>query len=225
MSRQGAGLYSTLSFPYVRDRLNQPPFAGSPDLRIIVSLKNGVAAKPTAMWSMMQQLKKRIARLIKSGAIADHAERERLEYLLKTKRCNPYCIRHLAITYDRDSLPEFALRKKVRWSMNSKQPGRYIKRRLGDGLKRQILAREGIMIHYEKDKIVVRACLRCGLANALENRICSKCGYPLSQEVLDEIKAREKDEMKKGSDRVAVRTPGAHDREICQDAWLQGRLG
>ncbi|MEW6603689.1 MAG: hypothetical protein AB1351_03235 [Thermoproteota archaeon] len=137
-AKTGSGpVLLTLSFPYVRDWLNEHPFAGNPDSRIIVSLKNGAPVKPAAMWSMKQQLRKRIARLIKRGAIADPAERERLEHILKTKRWNPYCIRHSAITYDSDSLPEFALRKKVRWSMNSKQPGRYIKRRLGDGLKRQ----------------------------------------------------------------------------------------
>ena len=58
-----------------------------------------------------------------------------------------YCIRHSAITYDSDSLPEFALKKKVRWSMNSKPyPAKYIKRRMGNTLKMQILQREGIEI-------------------------------------------------------------------------------
>lgn len=43
----------------------------------------------------------------------------------------------------------------------------------------------------------MHACPRCSLANAPENRTCSRCGYPLSQEALEEIKAREKEEMKK----------------------------
>jgi ribosomal protein S27AE len=81
--------------------------------------------------------------------------------------------------------------------MNSEQPGRYIKRRLGDRLKRQILEREGIVIPEEKDRAVMRICPRCSLANAPENRTCSRCVYPLSQEALDEIKAREKEDMKK----------------------------
>jgi hypothetical protein len=31
--------------------------------------------------------------------------------------------------------PEYTLKKKVRWSMNSRQGSRYIKRRMGDELK------------------------------------------------------------------------------------------
>jgi hypothetical protein len=64
------------------------------------------------MWTMMKQLRYRIMRLIESGSITDNEEKERLEYLLKTKKWNPYCIRHSAITSDSDFLPEYALKKK-----------------------------------------------------------------------------------------------------------------
>ncbi|MFY9869631.1 MAG: hypothetical protein WAK17_07930 [Candidatus Nitrosopolaris sp.] len=70
---------------------------------------------------MMKQLRIRVIRLLEKGAITDEDERLRLEFLLKTKKWNPYCIRHSAITSDSDYLPEYALKKKVRWSMNSKQ--------------------------------------------------------------------------------------------------------
>jgi len=75
----------------------------------------------------MNQLKQRIIRLLEIGEIKDRSEREKFEYLLKTKKWNPYCIRHSAITADSDYLPEYALKKKVRWSINSKQGSRYIK--------------------------------------------------------------------------------------------------
>ncbi len=87
----------------------------------------------------MNQLEKRIKRLLENGEINDKKEYEKLEYLLKTKKWNPYCIRHSAITSDSDYLPEYALKKKVRWSMNSKQGSRYIKRRMGNELKEKIL--------------------------------------------------------------------------------------
>ncbi len=80
---------------------------------------------------MMKQLRKRITRLLENGTITDETERHRLEFLLKTKKWNPYCITHSAITSDSDYLPEYALKKKVRWSMNSKQGSKYIKRRMG----------------------------------------------------------------------------------------------
>ncbi len=183
----------TLSFPYVRDWLNMHPFSDNAKAKVICSLKNGAAVKPESMWNMMQSLRKRITRLLKKGEITDPAERERVEHLLKTKRWNPYCIRHSAITYDSDSLPEFALRKKVRWSMNSKQPGRYVKRRMGNSLKMQILQREGISVETPEGKPTVRICPRCNLTNALENRHCSSqtCGYPLTVQAYEETRQRE----------------------------------
>ena len=36
-------------------------------------------------------------------------------------------------------IPEYALKKKVRWVMNSQQGKRYIKHRIGDELKHKIL--------------------------------------------------------------------------------------
>lgn len=145
----------------------------------------------------MKQLKKRIERLLELGEIYDPKERETLEYLLRTKKWNPYCIRHSAITYDSDSLPEFALRKKVRWSMNSKQPARYIKRRMGDELKKHILLREGIIIEKPTEKPSVRICSRCQTVNAVENNYCSalKCGYPLTPQAYEEIKKAERLEV------------------------------
>ena len=71
-------------------------------------------------------IEKRIFRLLENGEINNHDERHMLEYLLKAKKWNPYCIRHSAITADSDYLPEYALKKKVRWSMNSKQGSRYV---------------------------------------------------------------------------------------------------
>jgi hypothetical protein len=91
----------------------------------------------------MKQLRYRIIRILEGGSITDNEERQKLEYLLKTKKWNPYCIHHSAITSDSDFLPEYALKKKVRWSMNSKQGTRYIKRRMGNDLKKQILIHNG----------------------------------------------------------------------------------
>jgi integrase/recombinase XerD len=75
----------------------------------------------------MKQLKDRIKLLVDKGEINDTKEKEKLEHLLVTKKWNPYCIRHSAITSDSDYLPEYALKKKVRWSMNSKQGSRYMR--------------------------------------------------------------------------------------------------
>jgi integrase/recombinase XerD len=91
-----------------------------------------------------------------------------------------------------DYLPEYALKKKVRWSMNSKQGSRYIKRRMGNDLKQKILVQNGIISEQQIErKPSILNCPRCSLVNAIENKYCSKCSYPLIPSAFDEIKAAE----------------------------------
>jgi integrase/recombinase XerD len=192
-AKTGAGpVLLTCSFPYVRDWLNEHPFKNSPDARVICNLMNGAPVGPDAMWTMMKQLKNRIIRLLENSSITDEEERQKLEYLLKTKKWNPYCIRHSAITSDSDFLPEYALKKKVRWSMNSKQGSRYIKRRMGNDLKQKILVQNGIISEQQIErKPSILNCPRCSLVNAIDNKYCSKCSYPLVPSAFDEIKEAE----------------------------------
>jgi hypothetical protein len=100
----------------------------------------------------MKQLRKRIITLLENDTIQDEQEKQKLQFLLKTKKWNPYCIRHSSITYDSDYLPEYALKKKVRWSINSKQGSRYIKRRMGNDLKQKILVQNGIISIEQVEK-------------------------------------------------------------------------
>lgn len=111
----------TLSFPYVRDWLNEHPFKNEPEARLICNLITGAPINSDAMWTMMKQLQKKIKRLLQSGQIIEKEECEKLASILVTKKWNPYCLRHSSISHDSDYLPEYALKKKVRWSMNSKQ--------------------------------------------------------------------------------------------------------
>ena len=128
-----------------------------------------------------------------------------LKYLVKTKKWNPYCIRHSAITSDSDFLPEYALKKKVRWSMNSKQSSRYIKRRMGNDLKQTILVHNGIIPPEElKGKPSVLNCPRCNLVNAIENKYCSKCSYPLVPSAYDEIKESEEKRIKNMEEQIQI---------------------
>ena len=132
------------------------------------------------MWTMKKYLISRIIRLVKEKSITDIKEKEKLEYLIKNKKWNPYCIRHSAITSDSDYLPEYALKKKVRWSMNSKQSARYIKRRMGNDLKQKILVQKGIISEQEIErKPSILNCPRCSLVNAIENKYCSKCLFDM----------------------------------------------
>jgi integrase/recombinase XerD len=81
--------------------------------------------------------------------------------------------------------------------MNSRQGSRYIKRRMGDDLKNEILVRNGIIQEtYIKNKPSVLNCARCQLVNTIESKYCSKCSYPLKPEAYDEIKLEEDKRMK-----------------------------
>jgi hypothetical protein len=78
--------------------------------------------------------------------------------------------------------------------MNSKQGSRYIKRRMGNDLKNQILVHNGIITEEAavmQRKPSVSTCPRCNLVNTIENKYCSKCSYPLFPSVFEEIKAEE----------------------------------
>ena len=193
-AKTGSGpILLTLSFPYVRDWLNEHPFKNEPSARLICSLITGSSIRSDSLWTMMKQLRIRIKRLLQNGSITNTEEREKIEFLLKTKKWNPYCIRHSSISSDSDYLPEYALKKKVRWSMNSKQGTRYIKNRLGNDLKEKILQYNGIISENSiKKKTSIIDCPRCEFVNnAIENKYCSKCSYPLKPEAYDEIKQEE----------------------------------
>src|SRR5204863_162063 len=87
-------------------------------------------------------------------------------------------------------------KKKVRWSMNSRQGSRYIKTRMGNELKNKILVHNGIIDQkLENMKITISNCPRCELINAFENKYCSKCSYPIKPEAYDEIKDAENNKI------------------------------
>ena len=68
----------------------------------------------------MMRLQSRIMRMKETGELADKAKEERLRVLLNTKKFNPYCLIHSSISNDSDFLPDCALKKKVKGSMNYK---------------------------------------------------------------------------------------------------------
>jgi hypothetical protein len=81
--------------------------------------------------------------------------------------------------------------------MNSKQGIRYIKRRIGDDLKNQILIRNGIISENEiKKKPSIHLCGRCRFVNSFENKLCSSCSYPLTPSAFEEMKSEEERKLK-----------------------------
>ncbi|MFY9868917.1 MAG: hypothetical protein WAK17_04295 [Candidatus Nitrosopolaris sp.] len=143
----------------------------------------------------MKRLRLRIKRMIASNEASE--EKEKLLLLLRTKKWNPYCISHSAIEADAAYLPEHALKKKVRWSMNSKQATRYVKRRMNDELTFKILEHDGIKLREETGSTSNIICVKCNYVNKLESKYCERtgCAYPLTQEAFEEIKKQEESRM------------------------------
>ena len=162
---------------------------------MICNLVNGAPVTSQAIWQVLI-LRLHIKRLVESGSIPDEQQKQKLEYLLRTKKWNPYCLRHSAITDDSDHLPEYAVKKKARWTMNSQQGKRYIKNNMGDDVKNKILERHGIKV-AAVPQMVSRTCRRCNYVNRLESKYCEKtgCNYPLTQEAFEEIKSQEQLKM------------------------------
>ena len=62
-AKTGSGpILLTLSFPYVRDWLNEHPFRSEPEARLICNPENGKSLLPGAIFDTMYLLKKKIIR-------------------------------------------------------------------------------------------------------------------------------------------------------------------
>ncbi len=86
--------------------------------------------------------------------------------------------------------------------MNSKQGSRYIKKRMGNDLKQKILLQNGIISEQQIErKPSILNCPRCSLVNAIENKYCSKCSYPLVPSAFDEIKEAENKKIQQIQDK------------------------
>jgi hypothetical protein len=89
----GGPILLTSSFTYVRDWINKHPFKNEPNARLICNLNNGAPIKPDTIWQVLDRLRKYIKRLVESGSITDVQQRQKLEYLFRVKKWNPYCFR------------------------------------------------------------------------------------------------------------------------------------
>lgn len=193
----GGPVVLRMSFAYLLEWKNKHPLKNDPEAPLFCIMRSdklGEPLTPDYVWRITDNLKKRIKKLVESGAIKDTNEREELERLLREKRWNPYCFRTSAIRHDSVRYHQQALNQKVRWVPNSKQPSRYIAQTLSIDVKNMILANDGIITEETKPQAVNRTCPKCGLVNPLENNLCSnaKCGYPLTEKAYHEIKDEEK---------------------------------
>jgi integrase/recombinase XerD len=79
------------SFTYVRDWINKHPFKNEPNARLICNLYTGAPVMPEAIWQVLDKLRLRIKRLVESsGGSIDEQKKQKIEYLLRVKKWNPY---------------------------------------------------------------------------------------------------------------------------------------
>lgn len=217
------GVLLMLSFTHMRDWKNQYPFVMHPRAPIIPNLANGKHVKPEALRSMLIEHRNRCRRKLAKGEI-EPQDRERIKFLLETKRWNPYCFRHSSVDIDLAELPEFAARKKIGWSLTSKQPSHYGKRRMNQNIKVQLLAsRAGVLLEEDgkAKKPTTKTCPYCQLVNSIEIKHCSKCGRPLSFEALEEVKAKEKSSIEQALAKVLDEHPEYLDNMM--DKFMKAR--
>lgn len=86
-AKTGAGpVLLMCSFPYVRDWLNEHPFRNEPNARLICNMITGATLNPKVLWNIINQLKKRIKRLLENGEIESKEEKDKLKNMLIAKK-------------------------------------------------------------------------------------------------------------------------------------------
>ncbi|AFU59723.1 hypothetical protein with integrase-like domain [Candidatus Nitrososphaera gargensis Ga9.2] len=188
-----------MAFSYLLKWKLEHPFRNDPEAPLFCNTRSdhlGEPLDPDYIWRITDNLKKRIKKLVETGAIKDEKEREKLEFLLRTKKWNPYCFRTSAIREDATYLSHFALTQKVRWVPNTRQASKYMAQTLSKDVVNTILAHDGIVVQESKPRAVISNCPRCQEVNPLEYDICSRCSYPLTERGFQQIK-EEEDSMKK----------------------------
>jgi hypothetical protein len=73
---------------------------------------------------------------------------------------------------------------------------------MGSDLKQKILVQNGIISEQQVEKKPsILNCPRCSLVNAVDNKYCTKCSYPLVPSAFDEIKEAENRKMQEMAQR------------------------
>ena len=183
-----------IGFPYLRDLLNQHPFASDPNAFLILSMTTMKPLNPDSLWRIADTLKKRIGKMVTGNKIKDDDERNKLIKLLQ-KPWNPYLLgRHSSITEKTDILNDFQLKQYAGWGLNSTRPKTYVHRQ-GKQVINPLL-QEHEIIEKQERKPVRKNCSKCGHINTTEATLCSKCSFVLDNRAWQQTKIEEEQEKK-----------------------------
>lgn len=117
--------------------------------------------------------------------------RRRAKMAHLNKRVNLNMFRHSEATNSAKFMTESQLRKRHGWTADSKMPGKYVHLVNAD-VDAAIFAHLGIKTKEKEEQNIPKICHICEIPNAPDSTICSKCGKPLTLEIVLEIEKNAK---------------------------------
>jgi len=170
------GVRVVFSSSYLAEWLNDHPLKEDPDAPLWIKMTGKDRLKPINYDDIRRQLK-RIAERAGVG-----------------KRIYPHLFRHTKATRLLSRMSETLTSKYLGWVLGSKMVKVYA--HLADeDVDNAILEMHGIRQKEGSVDLEVRQCPRCTFVNPAENRFCSRCGLPLTQEAFQEVEEYEKRKM------------------------------
>lgn len=136
-----------------------------------------------------------------------HSMRKRLQRICDIaqihKRIWPNLFRHTGATKTGMFLTESLQKKRYGWSSGSKMPGRY-EHMMNSDVEDAILKHYGISNGKGEDRVSrPKMCHICGISNAFDANMCSKCGRPLDLEFAEKMESERKEREKMLENRLS----------------------
>ena len=183
-----------LSFPYLRDYINDHPFSKDPDAFLVLSEYTDKPILPDNLHNIMMRLRERVTEMLETGKIAD-GDTETIRNLMR-KPWNPYLVgRHSSITEKTDILLDHQLTSFAGWTVNTKRRATY-SHRSGKQTRTPLLQHHGIE-HAELKVPSRKECHSCGHINTAEASICAKCNLVLDRAGFETVTKEEQAQQKK----------------------------
>ena len=183
-----------ISFPYVREWLNQHPNVSNPDSFLLYGLTTQKQLSPDTIYNILARIKNRIQKMLADKTIADQTDSKTLQKLM-LKPWNPYLVgRHSSITEKTDILLDHQLTSYAGWTPNTKRRATYI-HRSGKQTRTPLLEHYGIEERKVK-KPTRKTCPKCSTVNTTEATLCSNCSYVLNQTAWEGIEKENVSKMR-----------------------------
>ena len=156
------------SVPYLTEWINMHPMKDDMNSWVWITMKEKKQLKYEGIRKLLIKLKK------KSGV---------------KRAVNPHNFRHSRATYLAQYLTEAQMKEYLGWTQSSEMASVYV-HLSGRDVDKAIFKIYGIENDVEKNEVSVIApkkCSRCKEINETTNKFCKKCGFPLNEEIKNQI--------------------------------------